>query len=79
MTWFLDQVEFQVIHGDTGDGFVALDDIILKHKEECPFTPEAARPAPPTTTMSTPVPTEPPGRKKLIIIVKILLERRFLL
>lgn len=51
-----------MVHGDTGDGFVALDDIILKHNAECPFTPEAARPAPPTTTMSTPIPTEPPGR-----------------
>ena len=51
---------FQVIHGATGYvSYVALDDITFSAKE-CTFAPAAAWPAEPTTTVSTPVPTEPP-------------------
>ena len=51
---------FEVIHGDTGEAsYVALDDITFSAKE-CTFAPAAAWPAEPTTTVSTPVPTEPP-------------------
>jgi hypothetical protein len=49
-----------VIHGDTVDGFVALDDIIFSAETECPFAPAQAWPQEPTTT---PIPTEPPDGK----------------
>jgi hypothetical protein len=57
-------VEFQAIHGDTGDGFVAVDGIIFEAATECPFAPAQAWPQSTTTTMTTPVPTEPPDRKE---------------
>jgi hypothetical protein len=60
MEFLLNQIEFQVIHGDTVDGFVALDDIIFSEETECPFAPAQAWPQEPTTT---PIPTEPPDGK----------------
>ena len=60
----INQIEFKVIHGDTVDGFVALDDIRFNtEKAECPFEPAQAWPVEPSTT---PVPTEPPDSKNRI-------------
>ena len=66
------QVEFQVVHGETGIGFVAIDDIIFEVTDDCTFTPAEAWPTQPSTTLSTPIPTEPPDCKFCISILMVL-------
>ena len=59
------QVEFQAIRGRNEFGFIALDDLDFLGVESCDFKPQNAEPTTSTTVKmsTTPVPTEPPGRK----------------
>ena len=57
------QIEFQAVHGNTSQGFVALDVVIFEEAGECPFAQAEAWPPSTTSTMSTPIPTEPPDGK----------------
>ena len=58
------QFQFSVERGSSGKGYVALDDVVFKMFEECPFTPEDAKPGsstlPPATTTTTKGPTTAP-------------------
>ena len=54
--------------GNSGKGFVAIDDVEFRYIEACAFTPNNAKPVPttvlPTTSIATTIePTEPPDCK----------------
>ena len=57
-----------MIRGNSGNGFLAIDDVEFRYIEACEFTPENAKPLPTTTLPTTSVattlePTEPPNCK----------------
>ena len=57
-----------MVRGNSGKGFVAIDDVEFRFIEACVFTPENAKPLPttvlPTTSVATTIePTEPPDCK----------------
>lgn len=61
------RVQFQAIRGSNSQGFIVLDDLDFLGVELCEFRPEEAKPtttSAPTIPSTTPVPTEPPNRKR---------------
>ena len=58
------QFQFAVERGSSGKGYVAIDDVVFKMFEECPFAPAEAKPGsstlPPATTTTTKGPTTAP-------------------
>ena len=62
------QIKFLVQRSNSGNGFVAIDEVQFRTFEDCVFTPPEAKPvsttqAPTTSLSSTIEPTEPPSCK----------------
>ena len=71
MICFIYQVKLRATKGTSEESFVAVDEFAFLQTNACDLLPPEAKPVdPPITTtpspITTPAPTEPPGRKNYL-------------